>query len=131
MKWRLGLEPKPEGFAENSGDDSLRLANAASLKVAVVRGVTVLVTPWRPVFLLLTLQELVNRLANQPRNWNILTKGDLLQFLDLFWLEPYGGKLLPHVKQCITMWYVCQEGHAPRTSNPHERQPFESAVNWR
>jgi hypothetical protein len=42
MKWSWGIEPKPEGFAENRGSDSFQIAMQPPLKVATVRGVSVL-----------------------------------------------------------------------------------------
>lgn len=56
-------------------------------------------------FLLLALQELVNSLADQPRDCNIVSTGYLLQPLDLRWLQPHRSEFLPHVKQCITLIY--------------------------
>ena len=59
------MEPKSGDFAENSGSDSFQIAMQPPIKVATVRSVVRVRTGWRSV-LLLALQELVYRLADQP-----------------------------------------------------------------
>jgi hypothetical protein len=59
--------------------------------------------------LLLPFQKLINRFANQPRNRDILPNRKFFQLFNLLRLEPHCGELLSHVKQCITLWYDCQD----------------------
>lgn len=83
-------------------------SHAASNQVALVRGVAVLNTPWRSV-LLLALQKLINRSANQPRNRNLLPNRQFSQLFNLLRFEPNSGEFLPHVLHRTTVLYASQE----------------------
>jgi hypothetical protein len=83
-------------FAKNNGGDSLRLAIAASNTGRFGQGRRG-ASNTMASRLLLPFQELVNSLANEPRNRNILTVSNLLQSLYLLWLEADGSEFLPHV----------------------------------
>ena len=65
MKWSREIEPKPEGFAENSGSDSFQIA-MQPLNRSLGQGRHGADNTEASRFLLLALQELVNRFADQP-----------------------------------------------------------------
>ena len=62
---------RDSGFCGERESDSLRVARQPPIQVALVRGVAVLVTPWRPVllqFLGSLLKVLVNRTPDEFSN---------------------------------------------------------------